>query len=172
LLRVTRACACGCGVLFKAKNSSHRFLNPSHRPPADRSKWDSPMFRRQRRVAGFAVRRCGVDCGRCGFEIAPDAPWQLDHLPDGSLHPAHRRCNARAGPDKVRQIAGAFLADGESVRAPLEPRVVAVWFGREDGGGPEGRWNAFRDSGESENRPISTSSVEPLGSGASHTADR
>jgi hypothetical protein len=78
---VTRSCACGCGGLFTAKNGGHRYLNPSHRPREDRSKWDNKVFRRQRRIAGFQVRKGGVrlwtvrarDCAECVVAARPSA---------------------------------------------------------------------------------------------------
>src|SRR5262245_1715247 len=44
-----------------------------------------------------------VRCVRCGGFIRPGEPWHLDHRDDGRgwLGPAHARCNARAGWEKM-----------------------------------------------------------------------
>ena len=49
------------------------------------------------------VKTGTVPCARCGKVIAADDEWQLDHRDDGRgwLGPAHRRCNARAGWEKM-----------------------------------------------------------------------
>jgi hypothetical protein len=55
--------------------------------------------RRKREELRPLVEMGQAVCSRCGRQIAPDAPWDLDHLPDrsGWAGPAHRYCNRVAG---------------------------------------------------------------------------
>ena len=65
------------------------------------------------RIGGFApggilVKLGGVICVRCGEEIKPYEPWDLDHDPDGGprayLGPSHARCN-RATNGSARRVS-------------------------------------------------------------------
>ena len=49
------------------------------------------------------VKTGTVTCVRCGELIEPGEEWQLDHKDDGPgwLGPAHVKCNARAGWEKM-----------------------------------------------------------------------
>jgi hypothetical protein len=51
--------------------------------------------KRLRRAWARQVAAGTVNCARCGYAIAPDEPWDLDHTPDRSGYqgPAHRACN-------------------------------------------------------------------------------
>lgn len=53
------------------------------------------------------VKRGDAICARCGWTIAPDAPFDLDHTDDrlGYLGVSHRRCNRRAGGKKRQALA-------------------------------------------------------------------
>jgi hypothetical protein len=52
--------------------------------------------RRLRRQWAAIVNSGTVTCARCHRLIVPSSRWHLDHLPDGSSHPAHARCNEAA----------------------------------------------------------------------------
>jgi hypothetical protein len=63
--------------------------------------------RRKREELRPLVEMGQAVCSRCGRQIAPDALWDLDHLPDrsGWAGPAHRYCN-RAAPGLARRRQG------------------------------------------------------------------
>jgi hypothetical protein len=61
-----------------------------------------------------------VNCCRCGQQIDPYSPWDLDHTDDrtGYRGPAHRHCNRRAG---------AIKGNKQRNRAPRRPAVPRRW---------------------------------------------
>lgn len=48
-------------------------------------------YRRCREMWSRGLEVFQVNCPRCGEPITGE--WDLDHQPDGSLHPAHPACN-------------------------------------------------------------------------------
>jgi hypothetical protein len=67
-----------------------------------------------------------VRCARCNELISAGEKWQLDHRDDGRgwLGPAHQRCNARAGWEKM-------VANANGHRSSLEgqpTRWSQRWF--------------------------------------------
>jgi hypothetical protein len=104
----------GCGQPFEPTN--HRQVYHSvecgrmFRRQLERVRYGTG-FKYERRGWVAIVNAGGVRCGRgaeCkaaingrGGLIVPGQKWDLDHLPDGTLHPSHSSCNRRAG-----QLAG------------------------------------------------------------------
>jgi hypothetical protein len=104
---------------------------------------------------GRVVASGGVRCGRgaeCVFGyrgepglIRPGQVWHLDHLPDGSLHPSHAKCNTRAGqksggpePGADAVLHGVVSPGDVTVRRPLRHfGPAAPGIRREDGGAGE-----------------------------------
>jgi hypothetical protein len=96
-------CCDYCGREFLPHASHQRFCCYSHqlagRRPEERLLYHNPQHRRERRAWAPIVAEGGVICAGpngCQKPIIPgiDA-WDLGHMPDGSRHPQHSKCNRR-----------------------------------------------------------------------------
>ena len=88
------------GVSSRGVRRTHKYclLHKSRKPrnPLHEVFTGDPT-RRLRAWWDRLVKLGGVICRRCGEEILPHEPWDLDHDPDGGprayLGPSHARCN-------------------------------------------------------------------------------
>jgi hypothetical protein len=80
-----------------------------------------------------------VACARCGRQILPGTPWDLDHSPDrsGYLGPSHRRCNRSTA--KRRQPARR--ASAATVDYRDDPDRGVYWGPPNEPGRAPQRWS-------------------------------